>query len=135
MFTPILDEIQLLLQTVQAQKVQVMSMQYDINNPNLYNEYAGGIKQLDWAFDQLNLSYFNIEKIIEDIQRNTIDGNYMAKLSIVEDENMVLRDKIDLLEEDNEKITKMKKIRQNVNTNEEAKNILENVEIENNLEL
>ena len=112
--------------------------QSDITNPNLYNEYSGGIKQLEWVSEHLATMLLNIDSHIEYILKNASDGNYTAKMGILEDENRVLGDKIYLLEQELKVYKKNEKKEQELNTKQPrpGDKIRETLlEIEENLEL
>ena len=99
MFTPIQDEMKLLIKDIQTELNTLIIEHEDINNPNMYNEYSGGIKQLNWIKERVEVTTLNINDIITNIMKNAADGNYSAKMEILERENQLLRDKIDLFEE------------------------------------
>ena len=106
MFEPIQDEMKLLKQDIQTELNTLIIEHEDINNPNMYNEYSGGIKQLNWIKERVEITNLNINNIITNIMKNAADGNYSAKMEILERENKLLRDKIGLFEEQVKTINK-----------------------------
>ena len=106
MFEPIQDEMKLLKQDIQTELNTLIIEHEDINNPNMYNEYSGGIKQLNWIKERVEITTLNINDTITNIMKNAADGNYSAKMEILERENQLLRDKIDLFEEQIKTINK-----------------------------
>jgi len=111
MLTPIKDEMNLLCNVLQMLIATTSAEREDIQNPNLYNEYTGRITSHVEALHEVQLTSVNIDKHIEYILQNTVDGNYAAKLGVLEDENRVLRDKQYLMEKEMDKMKKIKKDR------------------------
>ena len=133
MFTPIQDEMKLLIKDIQTELNTLIIEREDINNPNLYNEYSGGIKQLNWIKERVEITTLNINNTITNIMKNAADGNYSAKMEILERENQLLRDKIDLFEEQvktiNENLNRANKLRVSKKIKSEKDNIEENLEL------
>src|SRR5574344_203050 len=133
MFEPIQDEMKLLKQDIQTELNTLIIEHEDINNPNMYNEYSGGIKQLNWIKERFEITNLNINNIITNIMKNAAEGNYSAKIDILERENKLLRDKIDLFEEQvktiNENLNRANKLRTNKKTKSKKDNIEENLEL------
>ena len=99
MFTPIKYELDLLLQDLQLRHGIITDEQIDIaNNPCAYIKYEGKKAQLQEDIERVSQAYIDISNIVEDIMKNAMGGNYSAKMQIVEDENILLRKKIDMLE-------------------------------------
>ena len=130
MFTPILDEVNILIQDIRTAQNTMIIEQGDINNPNLYLEYSGGIKQLEFVFERATIASINIDDIIEHIMRNAADGNYSAKMKIVDEENRILREKIDIMQDqidaitnnlDKENEVKIEQLKENIETNIEER--------------
>ena len=99
MFTPIKNEIDLLLSDLQENQKALANEQMSIaNNSCAFIKYEGMLAQGQHCIDRVVESYLNLDLIIEDIMKNAIDGNYSAKIKISEDENTLLKEKIELLE-------------------------------------
>lgn len=133
MFEPIQDEMKLLKQDIQTELNTLIIEHEDINNPNMYNEYSGGIKQLNWIKERVEVTTLNINDIITNIMKNAADGNYSAKMEILERENQLLRDKIDLFEKQvktiNENLNRANKLRVSKKTKSKKDNVEENLEL------
>lgn len=134
MFEPIQDEMKLLKQDIQTELNTLIIEHEDINNPNMYNEYSGGIKQLQWIKERVEVTSLNINDTITNIMKNAADGNYSAKMEILERENQLLRDKIDLFEEQiktiNKNLDRANKLRvSKKKPKSEKDNIEENLEL------
>ena len=134
MFEPIQDEMKLLKQDIQTELNTLIIGHEDINNPNMYNEYSGGIKQLQWIKERVEVTSLNINDTITNIMKNAADGNYSAKMEILERENQLLRDKIDLFEEQvktiNKNLDRANKLRvSKKKPKSEKDNIEENLEL------
>ena len=82
MFEPIQDEMKLLKQDIQTKLNTLIIEHADINNPNRYNEYSGGIKQLNWIKERVEVTILNINDTITNIMKNAADGNYSAKMAV-----------------------------------------------------
>ena len=132
MFTPISNELQSLLQDlILIQGVIIDEQNETANNPCAYIKYEGMLSQLQQDIERVSMSSMNINMLIEDIMKNAMDGNYSAKMQIVEEENILLRKKLELFE------TQAKTIANNLDNGNKirvgkAKKV---VEIEENLEL
>lgn len=109
MFTQITTEMDLL--TVEIEKImdEVANARANEYNPNLFNEFGGRLIGLTEALAEIRKTQVNINDHIIDILKNTADGNYVEKLGVIEDENIVLRNKIYLLEKDLQKYDTIKK--------------------------
>ena len=115
MFSQIQTEIDLLIVAIEKEIEYISLIRTNEHNPNLFAEYGGRTIGLTYALAEVNKAQRNINEHISDILKNTTDGNYIAKLGVLEDENRVLRDKIYLLEQDLKKYEAMQK------RNQEAK--------------
>ena len=109
MFTQITTEMDLL--TVEIEKImdEVANARANEYNPNLFNEFGGRLIGLTEALAEIRKTQVNINDHIIDILKNTADGNYVEKLGVIEDENIVLRNKIYLLEKDLQKYDTLRK--------------------------
>lgn len=99
------------LLTVEIEKImdEVANARANEYNPNLFNEFGGRLIGLTEALAEIRKTQVNINDHIIDILKNTADGNYVEKLGVIEDENIVLRNKIYLLEKDLQKYDTIKK--------------------------
>lgn len=135
MFTPISNELQSLLQDlILIQGVIIDEQNETANNPCAYIKYEGMLSQLQQDIERVSERSINIDLLIQDIMKNAMDGNYSAKMQIVEEENILLRKKVDMFE------LQTKTLANNLNNGNKiragkVKKVKENVEIEENLEL
>ena len=112
MFTPISDELQSLLQDlILIQGVIIDEQNETANNACSFIKYEGMLTQLQQDIERVSECSMNIDLLIQDIMKNAMDGNYSAKMKLLEDENILLRKKIDMYEE------KTKTIENNLNIN------------------
>lgn len=133
MFTPIKNEIDLLLSDLQENQKALANEQMSIaNNSCAFIKYEGMLAQGQHCIDRVVESYLNLDLIIEDIMKNAIDGNYSAKMKIIEEENELLRKKLELF--DNQAKTIMNNL-DNGNKVRAGKKVKKAVEVEENLEL
>ena len=100
MFTQITTSIDLLKVEIEKELDYISMMRLNEQNPNMFAEYGGRTIGLTWALQEINKTQLDINEHITDILKNTTDGNYIAKMGVLEDENRVLRDKVYLLEQD-----------------------------------
>lgn len=100
MFTQITTAIDLLKVEIEKELEYISMMRLNEQNPNMFAEYGGRTIGLTWALQEINKTQLDINEHITDILKNTTDGNYIAKMGVLEDENRVLRDKVYLLEQD-----------------------------------
>lgn len=100
MFTQITTAIDLLKVAIEKELEYISMMRLNEQNPNMFAEYGGRTIGLTWALQEINKTQNDINEHITDILKNTTDGNYIAKMGVLEDENRVLRDKVYLLEQD-----------------------------------
>ena len=99
MFTPISNEVQSLLQDlILIQGVIIDEQNETANNACAYIKYEGMLSQLQQDIERVSGTYTNIDMLIQDIMKNAMDGNYSAKMKIVEEENILLRKKVDMFE-------------------------------------
>ena len=132
MFTPIANEIQSLLQDLILILGVIIDEQNETaNNACAYIKYEGMLSQLQQDIERVSECSVNIDLLIQDIMKNAMDGNYSAKMQIVEEENILLRKKLELFE------TQAKTIANNLDNGNKiraGKNIKKTVELEENLE-
>src|SRR5574344_2212765 len=99
MFTPIKDEIQNLLQDlILIQGVIIDEQNETANNACAYIKYEGMLSQLQQDIERVSECSANINMLIEDIMKNAMDGNYSAKMNLIEEENILLRKKLEIFE-------------------------------------
>ena len=139
MFSPIKDEIQILLQDLILLQGVIIDEQNEVaNNPCAFIKHEGALAQLQQDIERVSETSINISNHIEYIMANAMDGNYSAKMKLVEDENELLRRKIEMLEEKAKTIVSTldngNKIRSKVKS-KSKKEIMEDNIIEENLEL
>ena len=132
MFTPIANEIQSLLQDlILIQGVIIDEQNETANNACAYIKYEGMLSQLQQDIERVSECSVNIDLLIQDIMKNAMDGNYSAKMQIVEEENILLRKKLELFE------TQAKTIANNLDNGNKiraGKKVKKIVELEDNLE-
>lgn len=100
MFTQITTSIDLLKVEIEKELEYISMMRLNEQNPNMFAEYGGRTIGLTWALQEINKTQLDINEHITNILKNTTDGNYIAKMGVLKDENRVLRDKVYLLEQD-----------------------------------
>lgn len=109
MFTQITTELSLLAVEIEKIMDEVSSARANEYNPNLFNEFGGRLIGLTEALAEIQKTQLIVNDHIADILKNTADGNYVEKLSVINEENIVLRNKIDLLEKDLQKYDTLRK--------------------------
>jgi len=133
MFTPISDEVKNLLQELILLQGVIVDEQDEVaNNPCAFIKYEGMLSQLQQDIERVSECSVNINILIQDIMKNAMDGNYSAKMQIVEEENILLRKKLELFE------NQAKTIANNLDNGNKiraGKNVKKTVEVEENLEL
>lgn len=133
MFTPISDEVKNLLQELILLQGVIVDEQDEVaNNPCAFIKYEGMLSQLQQDIERVSECSTNIEMLIQDIMKNAMDGNYSAKMQIVEEENILLRKKLELFE------NQAKTIANNLDNGNKiraGKKVKKEVELEENLEL
>ena len=133
MFTPISNEVQSLLQDlILIQGVIIDEQNETANNACAYIKYEGMLSQLQQDIERVSETCTNVNMLIEDIMKNAMDGNYSAKMQIVEEENILLRKKLELFE------NQAKTIANNLDNGNKiraGKNVKKTVEVEENLVL
>ena len=139
MFTPISDEMKILLQDLMFIQGVIIDEQTEVaNNPCAFIKHEGMLAQLQQDIERVSETSVNINNHIEYIMANAMDGNYSAKMKLVEDENELLRRKIEMLEEKANTIVSTlnngNKIRSKTKS-KSKKEIVEDNIIEENLEL
>lgn len=139
MFSPITDEINILLQDLILIQGVIIDEQNEVaNNPCAFIKYEGMLAQLQQDIERVSETSTNINNHIEYIMANAMDGNYSAKMKLVEDENELLRRKIEILEEKAKTIVNTldngNKIRSKAKS-KSKKEIVEDNIIEENMEL
>ena len=132
MFTPISNELQSLLQDlILIQGVIIDEQNETANNACAYIKYEGMLSQLQQDIERVSECSVNIDLLIQDIMKNAMDGNYSAKMQIVEEENELLRKKLELFD------CQAKTIANNLDNGNKiraGKKIKKAVEVEENLE-
>ena len=103
MFTQIQTEMEILIAEVNKVMDYVASMRAVENNPNVYAELGGRLIGHTEILSKIRHTQFQIDEHIKDIIRNTADGNFVDKLDILEEENILLNRKIDLLKDELQK--------------------------------
>lgn len=133
MFTPISNELQSLLQDlVLIQGVIIDEQNETANNACAYIKYEGMLSQLQQDIERVSETCANVNMLIQDIMKNAMDGNYSAKMQIVEEENILLRKKLELFD------CQAKTIANNLDNGNKiraGKKVKKAVEVEENLEL
>jgi hypothetical protein len=133
MFTPISDEVKNLLQELILLQGVIVDEQDEVaNNPCAFIKYEGMLSQLQQDIERVSECSTNIEMLIQDIMKNAMDGNYSAKMQIVEEENILLRKKLELFE------NQAKTIANNLDNGNKiraGKKVKKEIEVEENLEL
>lgn len=135
MFTQISTELELLLNNLNDSLDSIIAVKLNETNPNVYMELTGRSLGLTEAIAEVRKTKMHVDEHINEILKNTVDGNYVTKLGILEDENRVLRDKAYILQKDIDKLTDMLDTKTDPNnrlnksvkelTNEEIEQILE----------
>ena len=132
MFTPISNEVQSLLQDlILIQGVIIDEQNETANNACAYIKYEGMLSQLQQDIERVSECSMNVDLLIQDIMKNAMDGNYSAKMQIVEEENILLRKKLELFD------CQAKTIANNLDNGNKiraGKNIKKTGELEENLE-
>lgn len=100
MFTQIQLAIEKLRLNIEEEIDYVATMRQNDNNNPTYIEKTGRIVGLTYALTEVDRISLEINEHIADILKNTTDGNYASKVTNLEDENEILREKIELLEDD-----------------------------------
>ena len=132
MFTPISDELQSLLQDLLLiQGVIIDEQNETANNACAYIKYEGMLSQLQQDIERVSECSMNVDLLIQDIMKNAMDGNYSAKMQIIEEENILLRKKLELFD------NQAKTIANNLDNGNKIRTgkVKKAVEIEENLEL
>ena len=138
MFTPIIDELQKFANDLSNLISELTVMRTMQQNSNMVIEYDGRLDQAEEILDMFSEVKINIDKDIELIMKNATDGNYSAKMEVLENEVSTYKDKIYLLEQElkkyktNEKLELTKKA-ELINAKNKIKikddNIEENIEL------
>jgi hypothetical protein len=136
MFTPIKDEVQSLLQDlILLQGVIIDEQNETANNACAYIKYEGMLSQLQQDIERVSETCANINMLIQDIMKNAMDGNYSAKMKLVEEENILLRKKIDIYDSQTKIIANNLNNGNKIRAGQKLKKIKENTDVEKNLEL
>lgn len=136
MFTPIKDEVQSLLQDLILIQGAIIDEQNETaNNACAYIKYEGMLSQLQQDIERVSECSTNINMLIEDIMKNAMDGNYSAKMQIVEEENILLRKKLDIYDSQTKVIANNLDNGNKIRAGQKTKNIKQGSDIEENLEL
>lgn len=110
MFTQIQVEMDLLITKIEKILDYIAGLRASENNSNIYIEYGGRLIGLTESIAEIRQTQTKINAHIADILKNTTDGNYLTKLQLLEDENVVLQDKINILQEELKSYTRIKNI-------------------------
>lgn len=108
MFSQIRLSVDLLIVNIEKEMEYIARVRQNEHNPNIYCEYGGRLIGLTTALDEVKKIQIEIDNHIDDIIKNTTDGNYMEKLGVLEDENEVLRNKNYILSKELKKYHKLK---------------------------
>lgn len=136
MFTPISNEVQSLLQDlIMLQGVIIDEQNETANNACAYIKYEGMLSQLQQDIERVSECSMNVEMLIQDIMKNAMDGNYSAKMQIIEEENELLRKKLDMFDMQAKTIANNLNNGNKIRVGQKVKKVKENIEIEENLEL
>ena len=100
MYTPIKDEIEMLIYIFERTREEMVEDLPNMHNLCIFTKQEGAIAQLGWALEQLTNTYLNIDEHIKYIMQNAIDGNYSAKMKIILDENALLKEKLEMYDND-----------------------------------
>ena len=105
MFTAIQNELELLMKDLNLMQGILIDEQNEIaNNTCAYIKYEGMISQIQSDIERVSISKDNLDLIIQDIMKNAADGNYSAKLNLTVKENLLLKEKLDMYEDELELI-------------------------------
>ena len=133
MFTPIANELQSLLQDlILIQGVIIDEQNETANNACAYIKHEGMLSQLQQDTERVSECSMNIDMLIQDIMKNAMDGNYSAKMQIFEEENILLRKKLELFDKHSKTIANNLDNGNKIRAGKKVKKI---VEVEENLEL
>ena len=136
MFTPIANELQSLLQDlILIQGVIIDEQNETANNACAYIKYEGMLSQLQQDIERVSECSMNIEMLIQDIMKNAMDGNYSAKMQIFEEENELLRKKLELFDCQAKTTANNLDNGNKIRAGKKVKKVKENTEVEENLEL
>jgi len=135
MFTPIVDEMKILLQSLMLNLDDIIEEQNEAgNNTCSFIKYEGMLSQLQQDIERVSATSMNIRNHIENVIKTAMDGNYSAKMKVINDENALLRKRINILEDEIE-TTKRNLNNGNKIRAGKIKKVKENIEVEENLEL
>lgn len=109
MFSQIQIEMDKLVINLEKTADYIAGLRQNEYNPNVYAEYGGRLIGITESLSEIRKAQIHINDHIIDILKNTTDGNYVAKLNLLIDENDLLRDKVELLEEDLKKYHTLRK--------------------------
>ena len=107
MFTVIQDELTNLVNIIEDEVRKTNMVRNDEPNHNAYIENTGRLIGLTLALNEIEKSREIINDHIIYILNNTTDGNFSKKMNLLLDENEILRDKVDMLNEDLDKYSKI----------------------------
>ena len=133
MFTPIKDEIAKLIQDLLLSQDMIIEEQNATgNNACVFIKCEGMLSQLQQDIERVSECSMNIDMLIQDIMKNAMDGNYSAKMQIFEEENILLRKKLELFDKHSKTIANNLDNGNKIRAGKKVKKI---VEVEENLEL
>lgn len=108
MFSQIKLEMDLLIVNIEKEMDYIARLRQIEHNSNTYIEQGGRLIGLTTALEEVKKSQRNIDNHIDEILKNTTDGNYFEKLGVLEDENAVLRNKNYILSQELKKYNRLK---------------------------
>lgn len=100
MFTPIQNELEMLIHIIRNTQEEMILDLENMHNLCIFTKQEGGIAQLGWVLELITTTYVNINEHIKNIMENAADGNYSAKIQVLEDENIILKEKIRIYEQE-----------------------------------
>lgn len=109
MFTQITVEMDLLATRLEKELDYISNTRASETNPNMFNEDSGRLIGITLAISEVEKTRQEIDKHIAEILKNTTDGNYMAKLELLTNENIILRDKVAILEDELDKFQNLRR--------------------------
>lgn len=100
MFTQITTELDLLVVAIEKEIEFVDALRQNEHNSNVYIEDGGRLVGLTEALAEVRQTQLKINEHIIEILKNTTDGNYVAKMGVLEKKNEVLTQEISLLQQE-----------------------------------
>ena len=100
MFTQITTELDLLVVAIEKEIEFVDALRQNEHNSNVYIEDGGRLVGLTEALAEVRQTQLKINEHIIELLKNTTDGNYVAKMGVLEKKNEVLTQEISLLQQE-----------------------------------